>query len=107
MPTVQAKNKSDSKAANENSENQEVYDDEEEEPGADGNEKEEEDNEKDEVEKEENEQRNRFPEEEISYLQKKLDEMDLQAIPVQTESGLEESVAEYQGGTVSHLCLIG
>ena len=81
--------------------------DEEEEPGADGNEKEEEDNEKDEVEKEENEQKNRFPEEEISYLQKKLDEMDLQAIPVQTESGLEESVAEYQVSTVSHVCLIG
>ena len=57
-----------------------MYDDEEQEPGADGNEKEEEDNEKDEVEKEENEQKNRFPEEEISYLQKKLDEMDLQAI---------------------------
>ena len=48
-----------------------MYDDEEEEPGADGNEKEEEDNENDEVEKEENEQKNRFPEEEISYLQKK------------------------------------
>ena len=61
-----------------------MYDDEEEEPRADGNEK-------DEVEKEENEQKNRCPEEEISYLQKKLDEMDLQAIPVQTESGLEES----------------
>ena len=84
-----------------------MYDEEEEEPGADGNEKEEEDNEKDEVEKEENEQKNRFPEEEISSLQKKLDEMDLQAIPVQTESGLEESVAEYQGSTVSHVCLIG
>ena len=69
-----------------------MYDDEEEEPGADGNEK-------DEVEKEKNEQKNRFPEEEISYLQKKLDEMDLQAIPVQTESGLQESVAEYQGST--------
>ena len=57
--------------------------------------------------KEENEQKNRFPEEEISYLQKKLDEMDLQAIPVQTESGWGESVAEYQGSTVSHVCLIG
>ena len=84
-----------------------MCDDEGEEPGADGNEKEEEDNEKDEVEREENEQKNRFPEEEISYLQKKLDEMDLQGIPVQTESGLEESVAEYQGSKVSHVCLIG
>ena len=40
-------------------------------------------------------------------FKKKLDEMDLQAIPVQTESGLEESVAEYQGSTVSHVCLVG
>ena len=95
------------KVANENSENQEVCDDEEEEPEADGNEKEAEHNEKDEVGKEENEQKNRFPEGEIFYLQKKLDEMDLQAIPVQTESGMEESVAEYQGSTVSHVCLIG
>ena len=95
------------KVANENSENQEVCDDEEEEPGADRYEKEEEENENDEVEKEENEKKNRFPDEEISYLQKKLDEMDLQAIPVQTEPELEESVAEYQGSMVSNVCLIG
>ena len=49
-----------------------MCDDEGEEPGADGNEKEEEDNEKDEVEREENEQKNRFPEEEISFFKKSL-----------------------------------
>ena len=84
-----------------------MYDDEEEEPGADGNEKEEKTMKRMKWRKKRMSKRIVFLRKKISYLQKKLDEMDLQAIPVQTESGLQESVAEYQGSTVSHVCLVG